>query len=73
MAPSLPSVQGGAMNDLHELEVYRGAVKNAARTFMAILDQIGRVTEKSREVSLAKTKIEEAELWALKHLEAHRG
>jgi len=40
------------------------AVKDVGLTFHALLDSIGS----SREMSLAKTKIEEAVMWAVKHV-----
>ena len=40
------------------------AVKDAGAAFLALCDDIGQ----SREMSLAKTKIEEAVMWAVKHV-----
>ncbi len=42
------------------------AIKDYGRGFYELCDQIGA----SREMSLAKTKIEEAVMWAVKHLTA---
>ena len=41
-------------------------VKDDGLDFVALLDSIGS----SRELSLAKTKIEEAVMWAVKHITA---
>ena len=41
-------------------------VKDVGRAFFHLCDELG----KSRELSLAKTKIEEAVFWAVKHLTA---
>lgn len=40
------------------------AVKDMGRDFWELIDQIGG----SRELSLAKTKAEEAVMWAVKHI-----
>lgn len=40
------------------------AVKDHGLAFLELLDDVGP----SREVSLAKTKIEEAVMWAVKHI-----
>lgn len=40
------------------------AIKDAGRDFHTMLEGIGE----SREMSIAKTKIEEAVMWAVKHL-----
>lgn len=45
------------------------AVQNLGRTFRAYIETMG----KSRELSLALTKLDEAEMWALKHLNAQEG
>jgi hypothetical protein len=42
------------------------AVKDIGLKFLQLLDQVGQ----SRELSLAKTKIEEAVMWAVKHVTA---
>lgn len=42
------------------------AIKDMGLDFWNVLDQIGS----SRELSLAKTKIEEAVMWAVKHVTA---
>lgn len=40
------------------------AIKDTGLTFHMLIDKIGQ----SRELSLAKTKIEEAVMWAVKHV-----
>lgn len=40
------------------------ALKDAGAAFLALCDDIGQ----SREMSLAKTKIEEAVMWSVKHV-----
>ncbi len=40
------------------------AIKDAGLSFFELLDSIGQ----SREISLAKTKIEEAVMWGVKHI-----
>lgn len=41
-----------------------GAVKDIGQEFLTTLESIGS----SRELSLAKTKVEEAVMWAVKHV-----
>lgn len=48
----------------------RAAVKAATAYFCGVIDGLAHQTSKTRELSLARTKIEEAELWALRHVEA---
>ena len=57
----------------HEYRVLTGeekgnvkAIKDYGLTFVQVCDEIGT----SRELSLAKTKMEEAVFWAVKHLTA---
>ncbi len=47
---------------------YMGAVKDAGLAFHDLIDQLEREVGRSRELSLAKTKIEEAVMWGVKHL-----
>jgi hypothetical protein len=42
------------------------AIKDAGAAFLTLVDGIGA----SREISLAKTKIEEAVMWSVKHVTA---
>lgn len=49
--------------DQMELE----AVQNLARTFRTYVESMG----KSRELSVALTKIDEAEMWAVKHIDTN--
>lgn len=42
------------------------AVKDKGAEFLALIDRLGP----SRETSLARTKVEEAVMWAVKHLTA---
>ncbi len=43
-------------------------VKDLGRTFWEYLDGCGSGINQTRELSLAKTKIEEAVMWAVKHI-----
>lgn len=47
-----------------EEKAQMGAIKDAGLAFHTLVDSLGN----SREVSMAKTKIEEAVMWAVKHL-----
>ena len=44
------------------------AVKDEGLAFWNTIDNIGKSTTPSRELSLAKTKVEEAVMWAVKHI-----
>ena len=44
------------------------AVKDSGLAFYAQIEAIEKVSSPSRELSLAKTKIEEGVMWAVKHL-----
>ena len=46
------------------------AVKDVGLQMWNVVDNIEKTTNKSRELSLAKTKIEEAVMWATKHITA---
>lgn len=48
------------------------AIKDAGADFIAIIDTVASHSDQggSRELSLAKTKVEEAVMWAVKHVTA---
>jgi len=50
------------LTDTEKLQMQ--AIKDAGRSFYLMCDHTGN----SRELSLAKTKIEEAVMWAVKHI-----
>lgn len=52
------------LSDMEKLEM--ASIKDMGLQFWELLDSIGN----SREMSLAKTKIEEAVMWAVKHVTA---
>ncbi len=52
------------LNDAEKANM--AAIKDAGLAFHSLVDGIGN----SREISLAKTKIEEAVTWAVKHITA---
>ncbi len=52
------------LNDAEKADMVR--IKDAGAAFLEMCDGIGS----SRELSLAKTKIEEAVFWAVKHITA---
>lgn len=52
------------LNDAEKANM--AAIKDAGLAFHSLVDGIGN----SREISLAKTKIEEAVMWAVKHITA---
>lgn len=44
------------------------AIKDIGAAFYALLDEIAAASSNSREISLAKTKVEEAVMWGVKHI-----
>lgn len=50
------------LNDLEKAQMQE--VKDKGREFWELLERIGQ----SRELSLAKTKVEESVMWAVKHI-----
>lgn len=46
------------------------ALKDAGQSFLDHIDTVASHSQNSRELSLARTKVEEAVMWAVKHVTA---